>query len=133
MSEKIYRQVEPSDLPKIQSGKLKVFYVTRNLAKTIATPARLVSTRFGEYKTVMWIVENPDCDRYATTYNSMMIDITPEKRYTIWSKTYQRFVDNHQYPPSNNREAQQFLIDRWVQNGADPKKYAIVEFDYPGE
>lgn len=133
-SERVYRQVEPSDLPNIQSGKLKAFYVTRNLAKTDASPAKLVSTRFGEFKTVMWIVENRDYDRYATGFGSMMIDITPEKRYAIWDKKKQRFISYELFGVQTTKEAcEAYLDDVMRKYGLRPNHLTIVEFDYPGE
>lgn len=130
MSNRIYRPVEPSDLPAIQSGKLQALYKDRVV--------RLVSTHYRNYgwqgeSAVLWLFEKDGYEWPRLGYDSLVIDITPEKRYTIWNKSGQRFVDGSQYPPSASKVEQELHIEKWKRNGARVGSYVIVEFDYPGE
>ena len=81
-----YRHVEPSDLPRIQSGKLKAFWQGGQIF-----PARLVSTRCGNWGGgTLWLYDNGQEDIPCNS-NLIVVDVTPEKRYAVWNHKTQRF------------------------------------------
>ena len=84
-----YRHVEPSDLPRIQAGKLKVFSTGPNGGLCIS--ATLASTNMTYEAKCLWIIHYSDGDRYRTDNETMVVDVTPEKRYAVWNHKTQRF------------------------------------------
>lgn len=136
-NERVYRPFEASDLPGIQSGKLKAFHNPGNTG-TVYWPVRLITSNLssaysGDRNKLAWLVEGHPSGDYLLWYQGeIKIDITPEKRYAIWNKKKGRFARFHfehvqNYP---TREHAQDYINR---NCSDSDALTVVEFDYPGE
>ena len=84
---RVYRSIEPSDLVRISEGSLKAYYCSGH---DKYLPAKLVSTRIN--KAPFWIVDNGETDHWLGGFDGVVVDVTPEKRYAVWSHTIQRFL-----------------------------------------
>jgi hypothetical protein len=137
-SARIYRPLEPSDLSKAQSGKLQTYYKDGERY----LPAKLISTRLSSAGT-LWLLNNGNYDMYSTSNRDIMVDITPEKRYAIWSKRNERFIAGEQFKNGNcfrsrdeAMEANHQALKRYFKDLDSTLKaqdgYVIIEFDYPG-
>lgn len=119
---RVYRPVEPSDLPKIQEGKLKVFKKSVRVAGTEYFPARLVSTNYclGASKRVpAYLVDYGVEQGDILSSTDIVVDVTPEVRWIIWNLKYDRIsgymnenkggwktkgeADNHLYNRLNHK------------------------------
>jgi hypothetical protein len=88
-SDRKYRPLVPSDLPNIQSGKLKAFW--DGAVDGSPRPARLVSTNYINHKDgTLWVYEGIGSDVICNS-TLIVVDVTPEKRYAIWNHKTQRF------------------------------------------
>lgn len=122
-----------SDLPKVASGKVLVTYRSHD---NMAYPAKLVSTRYGEEHTTMWLVNGRSWDFYSITLAKLYVDITPEKRYSVWSKKAGRFVGLGEslILPFGTKMDAELAIDTFCRKtGMLSSNYAVVEYDFPGE
>jgi hypothetical protein len=115
-----YRHVEPSDLPRIQSGKLKAFWQGGQIF-----PARLVSTRCGNWGGgTLWLYDNGNEDVPCNS-NLIVVDVTPEKRYAVWSHAIQRFIYTNNDAGFTSRTAAECCIH-------DKKNCYVVEWEIRG-
>lgn len=92
-NERVYRQATSADLPLIQEGSLKAFYVLNGVR---AVPAKLLSTRFrsvGIASKAGWLASFEDYDVVVYGLQYIVVDVSPEKRYAIWDHKNQRFVE----------------------------------------
>lgn len=134
---RVYRHIESSDLPKIQAGKLKCVVINSKTGKTY--PARLISNQFGSANVIAFLYSHDGHDYLITSLSSgiLQVDITPEKRYTIWNKQRGRFalMGGTDIPVFSNKIEAESCITEVVRSFAlkDGSNFAVVEFDYPGE
>jgi len=88
-SDRKYRILVPSDLPNVQSGKLKAFW--NGAVGASPRSARLVSTNYINNKDgTLWVYEGIGSDVLCNS-SLIVVDVTPEKRYAIWNHQTQRF------------------------------------------
>src|SRR5260370_9106923 len=121
-----YRPFEPSDLPKIQSGQLKAA-----LGKgPDYYPAKLVSV-FVHNSSLIWVITGYKYEWVWSGSNSIVVDITPTKRYAIWNHKSQRFVNCSGHPTetgfASKAEAEVYLEGTWP--GLHRKGVYIVEWE----
>lgn len=127
-----------SDLPKIQSGKLRVLY---KASDNSYYPAKLVTTRGGSLSHNLpgFIISLPEYDFFSllgvsSAHAEFFVDVTPEKRYAIWNKTAGRFVtvsDVHGTPHFTcHLDAELYIKTYFIHQES---RMAVVEFDFPGE
>jgi hypothetical protein len=128
METRTYRPVVPSDLPNVQSGKLKAFWQN---ATSEYKPARLVSTRIlgiGE-RTTMWIIDDGDMDLWLNGLTRIVVDVTPAKRYAVWNHKGQRFCAVDAFKTRQDAEI-------WRDNYYDKKvhdNFYVVEWEIKEE
>lgn len=92
---RVYRPVEPSDLPKIQEGKLKAFRIQTTNKQQVAFPAHLVSLNYclgGLCATpcAAYMVDFGVGQGDILCYSNIVVDVTPEVRWIIWNLKYDR-------------------------------------------
>jgi hypothetical protein len=88
-SDRKYRILVPSDLPNVQSGKLKAFW--NGAVGASPRPARLVSTNYINHKDgTLWVYEGIGSDVICNS-GLIVVDVTPERRYAIWNHPAGRF------------------------------------------
>jgi hypothetical protein len=127
-----YRHVEPSDLPRIQAGKLKAFFKWYDYQY----PAELISVRAQAVhragNNTIWLVkantnqlsdDSVDSIEYGT--HNIIVDVTPEKRYAVWSHAIQRFIYTNNDTGFTSRTAAECCI-------YDKKNCYVVEWEIKG-
>jgi hypothetical protein len=88
MEKRTYRAVQASDLPNLQSGKLKTFW---HGGTGIYRPARLVSVKYRQHKdNTAWLYEGDGTDILCSS-DLIVVDVTPAKRYAVWNHKAQKF------------------------------------------
>jgi len=127
-----YRPVEASDFPKITLGVLKVFY----LQGALVYPAKFLGNTFDCVNGTGWhIVGSESCGKDGLAYGNtnIYVDVTPRKKYVVWSNKAQRFVMQHgliEY--FDERLNAELSVESWSQLcDFDRKNYSVVEFNVP--
>jgi hypothetical protein len=129
---RIYRRLVPSDLPKVQAGKLKANFTWCSYA----CPATLISVKCtSEHRCdgTIWLipanVNNLADDKHdSIVYGShnIIVDITPAKRYAIWNHKNQRFqTSTYQH----KADAEYWLNKEFPQN----LNFYVVEWEIKEE
>jgi len=102
-------------------------------------PLRVGSTNYGPRKGVVFFHGDGDMGEtlfvwYPNFEQNMLvyIDVTPEKRYAVWNKKYQRFT----LPPRDYGSTEVFKsrseAEAWIQKRPTATSaYSVVEFDNP--
>jgi len=102
-------------------------------------PLRVGSTNYGPRKGVLFIYDagremgdGSFCWYPDWKYNMLVyIDVTPEKRYAVWNKKYQRFT----LPPRHAETTEVFKsrseAEAWINSTTAADCYSVVEFDNP--
>jgi len=142
MSDRVYRPVEPSDLPKIQEGKLKAF--RRNILTTSTQyfPARLVSVNYrpidrGDFGAA-FMVDFADSRGEVLCCSGIFVDVTPEVRWIIWNLKYNRisgYMNDNKAGWSARGDAERFLQAKLERSHTVPMRapkaaqYKIVSFE----
>lgn len=93
--DRVYRAIQPSDIPKIQGGTLKAFYL------------------------------------YDLGF---VVDVTPTKRYAIWSHKAQRFVnlDDVKSSYGNKADAEiamEEMFKKYATSEKQQKQFYVVEWE----
>lgn len=136
-SDRVYRAVQPSDLPRIQAGTLKAFYIHAGSY----FPAKLVSTQMisgDKTNQAGWIVEYAGkYDFYTLDTFRIVVDVTPTKRYAIWSHKAQRFVNLddlvvNKGPYGNKADAEiamEEMFKKYATSENQQKQFYVVEWE----
>lgn len=122
---RVYRPFEPSDLVNIQQGKLKVFWKVGN---SQYFPARLVSTRCAYWGGNLFIYDNGQEDVPCNSA-SIVIDITPKKKYAIWAHKTQRFAADYFSSRQEAEIALQEMFGKYATPESQRKAFYIVEWE----
>jgi hypothetical protein len=123
MEKRTYRAVQASDLPNVQSGKLKAFWTTPN--STIYRPAKLVSVKYRQHKdNTAWLYEGDGTDIICNS-DLIVVDVTPAKRYAVWNHKGQKFCSVDAFMSRTDAEI-------WRDNYYDSKvhrDFYVVEWE----
>lgn len=129
---RVFRPAAKSDLPGIQSGKLKAIAKSSN----DYCPARLVSSKYGNLDAVLFIYTRPDGKEFLSDLEGLHIDITPEMRYAAWNKRFGRFahLGAQTVPSFTTKQEAENAIVTWTSRATHLRSdYVVIEFVYPGE
>lgn len=123
-SQQVYRPVEPSDLPKIQAGILKAFY-----KDDLSFPAQLLTTHYSSLHETVFLAKGQDYD-FLLRIHEVVVDVTPEKRYAVWSHTKQKFVSGLAHQTRTEAEIEiSEMVKKYAVTDEYKKRFYVVEWE----
>lgn len=120
-SDRVYRPAMLSDLPQIQSGKLKVVYFYSDCDMR---PCRFITAKYGRHSNPLFLYSSEDGSEHPAFFEAgLHVDVTPEKRYAIWNHKRQHFHSNS----FTNKYDAEYWLKQEVSNNKD--NFYIVEWE----